>query len=420
VLKKNGKASSKSPNVTIYNASLSDPQGTVYIEKGGDYLVTSKTGTWHGQIIIRLKNTETASVRFENVNIETSKANAIRILDTSIKAERTFIEADAATGDSDIDTDSALRDEMKDVSKNTSAPDVSLSFPTGTTSTFKTNANALSGVLYNESKLTIKGNGYVTFTAKENRNNAICSTKSVTFKHVAATLNTAASNNDSALGSARGIFTFSGVKVESGSLTVNSNGDCIRCDDFKSEGGKTELNSSAADGIDADDSIIIDGGTVKTVALKKSCFKVRRINNQELIAEGDKTIQAKDGVTDKTKHTFLINGGSVKGESKNITTLQSGSKQPTIVCKSVKKDKATGKAAPDTSKTPVIFKISGVGVSSSNYCKKFLYSSSKINTGAKYTVSAKGATKAKYASETVKFSGRIGTAEIYTAQVKAS
>lgn len=415
-LTKNGNATCKSSKVTIEKATISNPQGTIYIEKGGDYVITSGVDTWHGQIVIKLKNTEKANIRLENVNITTTQPNVIRILDTNITAERSFIEADASTNDATgIDTDSALRAEMKTVSKQDHAPNVDLSFPTGTTSNLTTSANSLSGVIYNESKLTIKGNGKVNINATDNRNNAICSTKSVTFRNVTASLSTAGSNNTSSLGSARGIFSFSTVTLESGKLNIKSNGDCIRCDDFVLTSGTASLMSSAADGIDADDAIIINGGSITATALKKSSFKVRRINNQELIDAGDKTIKADDGVKDKTKHTFRINGGTVKGESKDITTVQGASKQPSIICKANKKDKATGQTMQNSKKTPVKFTISGLKVSSSNECIKFLYSSAKVSKDKSYTVSAK-TTKDTYPSEKVVFSGRVGTAQINTAQ----
>lgn len=416
VLNKNGKATCSSPYVTIQPATMKNPVGTVYIEKGDSYVITSDTDVWHGQIVLKLKNTEKAELRFENVKIETSQSNAIKIIDTSISAEREFIEADASSTNANVDTDSALRDDMKEVSKWDMAPNVDLSFPTGTSSSFQSNSNALSGVIYNESKLTIKGNGKVAVKSVQNRNNAICSTKSVTFKNVTASLSTPANTSTSSLGSARGIFSFSTVKVESGSLSIASNGDCIRCDDFEVKGGKAVLKSSAADGIDADDSIIISAGSVSVTALDKSSFKVRRINNEELYKAGDTSIKANDRVEDPAKHTFKINGGTVVGESKNITTVKGGS-QASITCKSVKKN-GSGTSAQEMSKTPVKFTISGINKSSANNCIKYIYSSSAVKSSGSYTVSAVSG-KTKFGSVKVKFTNNVGLAEIYTAQAKS-
>ena len=398
-LTKNGNAECKSSNVTIGHSGL---EGTVYIEKGGDYIITSSTDEWHGQIVINLSNTESANIRIENVNITSQKANVIKILDRNITTERSFIEADASSGTAGGDTDNALRDEMKEVSKNDKAPNVDLSFPTGTSSSFSTSANSLSGVIYNESKLTLKGNGSVNVSATNNRNNAICSTKSITVKNVTANLSTAANSSPSALSSARGIFTFSKVYVESGALNIKSNGDGIRCEEFNSSGGKTDITSSAADGIDADDAINITGGNVTVKGLEKSCFKVRRINNQEKIDAGDKTIKASDGVT-KTTHTFKIDGGTVIAVGKNVTTVQKASKQASITCRSVKFEGS------EEAKKAIKFTIKGTGVNvtSPSECIKYLYSSTSIDKTKEYTASSSG-----YASKKVTFDGTVGDVRI--------
>lgn len=409
-LHSNGKATSTDKKVGI-ESSLSG--GTVTINSAGDYTIKSDTKAWHGQIIIKLKNTESADIRLENVNISTqSTANAIQIIDASINNDRSFIEADVSSNTSGAgDTDNALQDAMKDVSKNDKAPNVSLSFPTGTSSSFSSSANVISGVLYNESKLTIKGNGKVKFESVNNRNNAIASTKSITFKNVDATLETPNNASTTSLGSARGIFCYSKVNVESGSLTVKSNGDGIRCEEFNSKGGKTNIKSSASDGIDADDAIIITDGNVSVEALEKSCLKVRRVNNQEKLNEGSKKVKADDCIK-KEDHTFKIDGGTVIAMGKNITALKSvkstqlTSKQASIVCKSVK---AKGS---EEAKKPVSFTIkgSGVNVSSTQKCYKFLYSSSSVKSDKEYTVSAKG-----YDSEKVSFTGKAGVAKITVA-----
>lgn len=410
-LEKNGNATCSSSNVTVDAPSGLETQGIVYIEKGGEYVISSNTDTWHGQIIIKLANTETADIRFENVNITTTKANAIKILDANITAERTFIEADAPS-DSTGDKDNALRDEMKLVAKQQKAPNVDLSFPTGTTSSFKTSSKSLSGAIYNESKLTIKGNGNVNITTTTNRNNTICSTKSVTFKNVNATLTTPGYGSTSALSSARGIFTFSKVYVESGNLTIHSNGDGIRCEEFNSSGGTTTIHSSACDGIDADDAINITGGTVKATALDKSAFKVRRLNNQEALNNGDKTIKADDGVV-KATHTFKIDGGTVIGEGKNMTSpkkraaVQAQSTQPSIYCKSTKS------ATVDAAKAALKFTIkqgSTAIAASNSECIKYLYSSPSIKTGNSYTVFGKYKTTTQ--STNVKFTDLLGDAKV--------
>ena len=404
-LQSNGKASCQSEKVSINSSGY----GTVTINSPGDYIIKSDVNVWHGQIIVKLKNTENADIRLENVNIATQNANAIQIIDTSIDSNRSFIEADVSSGTSGAgDTDNTLQDAMKEVAKQPKAPNVSLSFPTGTSSSFSTVSNNISGVLYNESKLTIKGNGKVTFESKKNRNNAIASTKSVSFKNVDATLITPANESASALSSARGIFCYSKVNVESGSLTIKSNGDGIRCEEFNSADGTTNIKSSASDGIDADDAINITGGKVTVEALQKSCLKVRRVNNQEKLNEGKTGVKSADGIN-KPDHTFKIDGGTVVAMGKNITTLksvksgQTTSKQASIVCKSVKaKGSEEAKKAIDFS-----IKGSGVNASSGVKCIKYLYSSPSVDSSKEYTVSSNG-----YSSEKAVFTGKAGVAKI--------
>jgi hypothetical protein len=392
VLKKNRKASCSSPNVSLAT-------GEVTIEKGGNYKITSETDDWHGQIIIKLKNTEKAEVKFENVKITNDSKNIIQILDSSIKSNRSFLEAEASAG---TDAD----DEIAAVADNDKAPNVSLSFPEGTSSSFSTSANGYTGVIYNESKLTIKGKGNVTVASTRNANNCICSTKSITIKNVGITLSTAQNSSTDSLakssGSAKGIFSYSKVTVQSGKLNIKSNGDGVRCDRFNVEGGTVNIKSSACDGIDTDDSIIISGGTVTSVATQKYCFKVRRVNNSE-------SKKAKGTVRSGKNDCFRINGGTVTGEGKKISSLDSafqsdkkGSSQANITAKIVKKNTS------EDSKTPSVIKISTINKQSSNAVTKFLYSSSKVNKGTAYTASANGK-EAK-----VSWSGNFGVAEIET------
>lgn len=404
-LQKNGNASCQSEKVSINSSGY----GTVTINSPGDYIIKSDVDVWHGQIIVKLKNTENADIRLENVNIATQNANAIQIIDSSIDSNRSFIEADVSSGNAGAgDADNTLQDAMKEVAKQSKAPNVSLSFPTGTSSSFSTVSNNISGVLYNESKLTIKGNGKVTFESKKNRNNAIASTKSVSFKNVDATLITPANESTSALSSARGIFCYSKVNVESGNLTIKSNGDGIRCEEFNSADGTTNIKSSASDGIDADDAINITGGKVTVEALQKSCLKVRRVNNQEKLNEGKTGVKSDDGIN-KPDHTFKIDGGTVVAMGKNITTLksvksgQTTSKQASIVCKSVK---ANGS---EEAKKAINFSIKGSGVNASSgaKCIKYLYSSPSVDSSKEYTVSSSG-----YSAEKVVFTGKAGVAKI--------
>lgn len=385
VLKKNRQASSSAKGVSIET-------GKVEITAPGDYVITSDTDVWHGQIVLKLANTESAELRFEDVNIENDSKNIIQIFDTNIDIDRSFLEQEASA-------DSTADDYIEAISENDSAPDVSLSFPTGTKSSFSTGANANTGVIYNESKLTIKGNGSAEVEAKTNNNNCICSTKSITIKNVSLSLITAGHNVADSMNRVgkKGIYSYNKVNVESGKLTIKSNGDGIRCSRFNLTGGTVDIKSSSCDGIDADNSIVLDAGTIEIIALEKSSYKVRRVNNTE---KG-----LPDGIRKGKGDTFEINGGTVTGESKKVSTVQSSSSQPSVTVRLVKKNANTADAA-NESKVPAVIAISSLSKKSANKCTKYLYSSSSVRKGTQYAVTANGAT-AK-----VTWSGNVGTARI--------
>jgi hypothetical protein len=404
VLQKNRKVSCSSPNVSLST-------GQVVIEKGGNYVITSKTDDWHGEIIVKLKNTEKCNIRFEGTGkISNNSKNIIQILDNSIKSNRSFLEAEASAG-------TEAENELSDVADNDKAPNVDISFPTGSNWQLQSSANSYTGVIYNESKLTIKGNGKATIASIRNANNCICSTKSITIKNVALTLTTAQNTNTESLakssGSAKGIFSYSKVIVESGSLTIKSNGDGIRCQRFYSKGGSTNIASSACDGIDADNSITISAGSVKAIAYEKFSFKVRRVNNSEEGKNENKKGKI-IGVRPKKGDGFWINGGTVVGESKNISSLNKAyqsdkkdSKQASITAKIVKKNTT------ESSKVPAIISITGINKTSAKACIKYIYSSKSVSSSKTYTAKAKNGNQAK-----VKFTGKAGIAEIKTTSNK--
>lgn len=403
VLKKNRQAACASPNVSMAT-------GEVYIEKGGDYVITTETDDWHGQIIIKLANTESCEVRFEGSGkISNDTKNIIQIIDTNIKTDRSFLEAEQVAG---TDAD----DEIKAVSENDKAPNVDLSFPTGSNWTFESNSNSYTGIIYNESKLTFKGNGKAKINVKNN-NNCICSTKSISMKNLALTLTTKANDVPDAFakgtGSAKGIFSYSKVNVESGTLDIKSNGDAIRCDEFNVSGGTVNLESSACDGVDADDKIVISGGTVNCLGLQKHSFKVRRVNNTEKgLQKGIVRAGKGDG--------FYINGGTVTAESKKISSLdhrfQSDNKdssQPSITCKIVKENKGST----EESKVSSTIKIGTLNKTSANECIKYLYSSPSVKKGTEYKVTI---TKKGFADKTgnVAWSGNFGSVSIQSSTNK--
>lgn len=400
-LQENRTAKSTSSDVSIST-------GKVIINTPGDYLISSTTDVWYGQIIVKLKNTEQANIRFENVNVKNDTCNVIQFIDSSIDTDRSFIEAEATV-------DTAADDEISAIADNDKAPNIDISFPEGTSSSFTSTANGNTGVIYNESKLTIKGKGSCAITCDGRKaNNCICSTKSITIKNVNLNLTTAQHESTESLaktsGSAKGIFTYSKVNVESGTINIKSNGDCVRCNEFNVLGGTLNFKSSACDGIDADDAITISDGSVSVVALEKYSFKVRRVNN----SENGRSKGVRSGKDDG----FRINGGIVVGESKKISSLASkyqsdgsGSSQASITCKIVKSSAGTDEAA-NESKTPGQFTIGTLNKTSTNKCTKYLYSSSKVKKGTEYKVSANGQ------STNVSWTGNFGVAKVVSSTGK--
>lgn len=384
ILKKNQQAEAGSSNVTMSKGLVTI---TGKADEEYDYVITSDTDVWHGQIVVKMPNTSKCSIRFENVNISYNKGNVIQLIDTSINSDRTFLEKEITS------TDDALDNELQNVSENDNAPNISLSFPEGTSSSFVSEAKSYTGIMYNESKLTIKGNGKVKFESKINSENCICSTKSITVKNVDMTLLTAQNTNTSALapgtGSAKGIFSYSKVKVESGHLTVKANGDGIRCNRFICEDGTVYVSSSACDAFDTDNEISILGGNVKAYATEKSIFKVRRINAGKTLKEND---------------TFRITGGTVYGEGKKATKLQSKTSQDTVVCQVLS-------TTPDikTYGTRGIITVKSGDkklVSTTNKCTTVLYSSSSVSKDKAYTMSANGKTAG------ISFEKSVGSASV--------
>lgn len=403
VLKKNRQAESSSSDVAV-------DTGLVTITKAGDYLISTETDDWHGQIIVKLPNTDKCELKFEGTGkISCDTKNIIQIIDTSITTDRTFLESEATAG-------TAEDDAIKEIAENEKAPNVDVSFPTGSDWTFQCSGNSHTGVIYNESKLTFQGNGKATFSAITNANNCVCSTKSITIKNVDLTMTTAQNANPNSFagsaGGAKGIFSYSKIIMEGGSLTIKANGDAIRCDTLESKSGSMSLTSSACDGIDADDLINISGGSVTAIALQKHSFKVRRVNNEERAQEykaAGSNVTVKYRVRAGKGDGFYINGGTVIGESKKISSLNPAhqsdgkdSSQASVTCKLVKENKGST----EETKVPNNIKIGTLNKTSTNKCIKYLFSSSSVSKGTGYKATA-GNNEA-----TVSWNGNFGCAEI--------
>lgn len=397
---------------TTAKSGVSISEGLVKITEAKNYVVTSDTKEWHGRIVVTLPNTAECEIRFENVNISYNKGNILQIQDSSIETERTFLETEVEATDS---MDDAI---IKQIAESNMAPNVDLVFPTGTSSTFHSTANSYTGVIYNESKLTLKGNGSLTVESRTNADNCLCSTKSVTIKNLTLDMTTAANTSThklaAASGSAKGIFSYGKVTIESGNVNIKTNGDAIRCDDFYCKGGVASIVSSACDAVDTDDRIHISGGNITCIALEKSAYKVRRVNNTvngvedtNLIVRLDENKQIRD--------YFKITAGTVVGESKKLTEVTIAD-QANILAKIKKITSAPSTdgamSADDSSRRQIITIKNSSGAlvkSSQNKCTKFLYSSYSLSEKEKYTaVGDSNTTPAE-----VDWGTKIGEAKIY-------
>lgn len=402
VLKKNSQAECDSKNVEITKAQ-------VLIKAEGDYVITSDTDDlWRGCIKVQVPSKSKTSIKFRDVDISYDTENIIQIINTDIdESSRKFLdtEVDAKPGANEQTFDDMFAD-FSDID-TADVPEVTISFPEGTKSTFKCNSNKLTGVLYNESKLKIKGKGEALFESIRNSNNCVCSTKSITIENCSVSLVTANSTVPEKIatntGAAKGIFSYGRVTVESGELKIRSNGDAIRCSRFFAKGGKMDIVSSACDAFDVDSEIEITGGTVNATALKKSCFKVRAVNNNggEYTSKGGKVF------------TFKIAGGTVIGEGAKCTAVQKASTQPSIrtyIGQYRAADKNTKKQIffPGVAREISIKSGKTTVKSSVNKCTTFLYSSSSLSAeNGKYKMFTSAIPEDK---GDVVFTGKVGEA----------
>lgn len=391
---------------TTAKSGVSISNGLVKITEAKDYVITSDTNEWHGRIVVTLPNTADCEIRFENVNISYNKGNILQIQDSSIETERTFLETE-------VDATDAMDDEIKQIAESDKAPNVDLVFPTGTASTFHSTANSYTGVIYNESKLTLKGNGSLTVESRKNADNCLCSTKSVTIKNLTLDMTTEANTSThklaAASGSAKGIFSYGKVTIESGKVNIKTNGDAVRCDDFYCKGGVATIVSSACDAIDTDDRIHISGGNITCIALEKSAYKVRRVNN--IINGVAKPRLDENG---QIRDFFKITAGTVVGESKKLTEVTIAD-QANILAK-IKKSTSTSStdgaiSADDSSRRQIITIKNSNGElvkASQNKCTKFLYSSYALSEYEEYTAEGDSTTT----PAVVDWETKIGEAKI--------
>ncbi len=295
VLQKNGKVACDADNVTVEEATALNGGSEVIIEGAGEYskyYITSETDSFSGHLEFRFSIGEDVEVKFNDVTISTARKTAVKFTDVDKDNEKESDSEESGDGTSQSGT-----------SVEAAAPKVELSF-TGTNS-FKASGSGTNGTIYSECKLAIKGHGTATIDGGQNLS-GICSTESISIKN--ATL-------DITSNAKQGISCDKKVTVESGAtITINSMGDGIHCNKFEYEGDDTSkikisslYTSNCADGIDANDWIIISGGTLEVTAMTtgKYALKVRKV------------------IKGSSSGQFEINGGTVTASGSNNANLTS-------------------------------------------------------------------------------------------------
>ena len=212
-----------------------------------------------------------------------------------------------------------------DVTSTTGAPfaatkgKVDLSAKKGTTNSFTStatyNEETVNACVYSKNDLTIKGKG--TLKVSSTYNNAIGCKADVTIKNLTLNVTEAANN---------GIKGNDSVTIESGNVTVNSNGDAIKSDEDPAydgdvlEGGTVKIvdgtvtlttgtttkdgTTSTSDGIKASMLCDISGGTIN-ITSTGDAIKA----NASSIDEDNPTIADGDGSINITGGTINISAG---------------------------------------------------------------------------------------------------------------
>lgn len=320
VLLKGGKVSCNAKNVTVESGTL-DTGSEVIINGAGEcgkYYVTSETDVFLGHLDFRFSVDETVEVKFNDVNIDTKRKTAVKF--TNVDKENNKESDTEETGKDQAGASQAIE---------AAAPKVNLSF-TGNNK-FKAHGVGTNGTIYSECRLDIKGHGTAEIDGGDNLS-GICSTESIDIRN--ATLNITSRAK-------QGISCDRKVTIEYGtSIDIKSKGDGIHCNKFemcnpseftdkeKATPASVKIQSlyttECADGIDSNDYIIINGGTLDVTALSQNKYglKVRKINNG------------------KENGKFEINGGKVISSAIANTALTS-CKQSTIALTAKKEQQLT-------------------------------------------------------------------------------
>lgn len=217
-----------------------------------------------------------------------------------------------------------------DVTSNTSAPfaatkgKVELSAKKGTTNSFTStatyNEETINACVYSKNDLTIKGKG--TLNVSSTYNNAIGCKADVTIKNLTLNVTEAANN---------GIKGNDSVTIESGNITVNSNGDAIKSDEDPAYDGDV-LEGGTVTIIDGDVTLTTatttkDGTTSTSDGIKASMLCDILGGTINITSTGD-AIKANASSIDEDNPTIADGNGSINitGGTINISAGEDGIK----------------------------------------------------------------------------------------------
>lgn len=302
VLKKGGTVECNDPEVVSETTSYGVKEytfesGKRYNNVDYRYVVTSETDVFGGKLVFNFTINEDIKVKFQDVNIDSQGKTAVKFVDIDKELQKG--NDSEGTVDDNTDVGTAI---------DGAAPKVELSL-VGSNS-FKANGTGTNGTIYSECKMAIVGNGSASIDGGQNLS-GICSTESMSIKNATLNIKSAAK---------QGISCDKKVEIkDNATININSTGDGIHCNKFELNGNSTVKIESidsinCADGIDANDYILINNGKLDVTALtqRKYALKVRKV------------------IKGKPNGRFEINGGTVASSGYMYSSLTSCT-QSTIV-----------------------------------------------------------------------------------------
>lgn len=321
VLLKGGDVACDAKNVKVEKGTFDTGSEVIINGKGecGKYYITSETDVFLGHLDFRFSVDESVEVKFNDVNIDTKRKTAVKF---------TNVDKD---NNKESDAESAGKEEAG-ASQNVEATAPKVNLVLTGSNKFKAHGVGTNGTIYSECRLDIKGHGSAEIDGGQNLS-GICSTESIDIRNAALNITSNAK---------QGISCDRKVTIEFGTnIDIKSKGDGIHCNkfemcspsEFTDKGivspAKVKIqslyNENCADGIDSNDYIIINGGTLDVTALSTGKYGLKVRNREDETPKGQ----------------FEINGGKVT-VSALINTALTSCGQKTVMLSGVKQQFSIG------------------------------------------------------------------------------